>query len=241
MKCLIIAAGKGSRLANKGDCKPLVHLGGIPLIERVIFTMMEAGVTDFYVITGCNGNKIQETLTSFAKTHSITINFIYNHQWEKQNGISVYCAQQKLHEPFFLLMADHLFDPAVVKEFQKEGVNEGEVKLAVDKRINDNPLVDLDDVTKVLVEDGRILDIGKTIPRYNAFDTGIFLCTPALFDALAESFDDGDSSLSGGIRKMAGKQKARVFDIGNRSWIDIDDEAAFNKAQALFAPIREYK
>lgn len=34
MKCLIIAAGLGSRLINKGDSKPLVLLGGIPLIEH---------------------------------------------------------------------------------------------------------------------------------------------------------------------------------------------------------------
>ena len=35
MKCLIIAAGKGSRLYRKGNCKPLVSILGVPLIERV--------------------------------------------------------------------------------------------------------------------------------------------------------------------------------------------------------------
>jgi len=235
MTCLIIAAGKGSRLANRGDSKPLVELGGVPLIERVILTVMEAGVMDFHVITGYNGDKIRERLASFTQTHPVAINFIHNDQWEKPNGISVHCGHGKIHEPFLLLMSDHIFDPPIVKELLHEGIGEGEVKLAVDKRIKNNPLVDLDDVTKVQVENGRILDIGKTIPRYNAFDTGIFLCTPALFPALEESFADGDSSLSGGIRKMALKQKARVFDIGNRSWIDIDDEAAFNRAQKLFA------
>jgi choline kinase len=95
--------------------------------------------------------------------------------------------------------------------------------------------VDLDDVTRVWVEAGRILEIGKGLPRYNAFDTGIFLCSPGLFTALAESIAGGDSSLSGGIRKMARQQKALIFDIGDRSWIDIDDEAAFIKAQKLVA------
>ncbi len=235
MKCLIIAAGIGSRMAARSDSKPLLQLGGIPLIERVILTVMEAGVVDFHVVTGYNGDKIQERLTAFAQKHPAAIEFIHNDQWEKQNGISVLCAREKLREPFFLLMSDHLFDVVILKELQLEGVGEGEVKLAVDMRIKNNPLVDLDDVTKVLVENGRILDIGKTIPVYNAFDTGIFLGTPALFVALEESIADGDESLSGGIRKMASKQKARVFDIGNRSWIDIDDDAAFTKAQKLFA------
>ncbi len=234
MKCLIIAAGKGSRLANRGECKPLVRLAGIPLIEHVILTAMKAGVTDIFVITGYNGDKIQERLVSFTQKHPVTIDFIHNDQWEKQNGISVYCARGKIHQPFFLLMSDHLFDPHILKEMRLKGIGEGEVKLAVDRRIIDNPLVDLADVTKVLVEDDRILDIGKTITRYNAFDTGIFLCTPTLFNALEESIDQGDSSLSGGIRKMASKQKASVFDIGNRSWIDIDDEAAFTRAKTCF-------
>ena len=235
MKCLIIAAGKGSRLANKGDSKPLLPLDGIPLIERVILSVMAAGVKNFYVITGYNGDKIRERLSSFCQSHPVTIDFIHNEQWEKQNGISVYCAQPKLHEPFFLLMSDHLFDPTIIKELMAEGVGEGEVKLAVDKRITDNPLVDLDDVTRVWVEEDRILEIGKGLSRYNAFDTGIFLCSPALFTALAESIAHGDSSLSGGIRQLARQQKAMVFDIGDRSWIDIDDEAAFIKAQKLVA------
>lgn len=235
MKCLIIAAGLGSRLANKGDSKPLVQLGGIPLIERVIFTIMQAEVTDFYVVIGYNGDKIREHLTTFSRQHPVTINFIHNAQWEKPNGISVLCAREKLHEPFFLVMSDHLFDPTIVKDLRREGISEGEIKLAVDMRTGDNPLVDLEDVTKVLVEDGKIVNIGKTIPNYNAFDTGIFLCSPALFQALAESIAAGDASLSGGIRKMAGKQKARVFDIGNRTWLDIDDDAAFIKAETLFA------
>jgi len=234
MKCLIIAAGLGSRLASRGDSKPLVRLGGTPLIERVILTVMQAGVTDFYVVTGYNDAKIREHLTTFSRQHPVTIDFIHNEQWEKPNGISVLCAREKLRGPFFLVMSDHLFDPAIVKDLRREGIAEGEIKLGVDMRTVANPLVDLDDVTKVLVEDGKIKDIGKTIPTYNAFDTGIFLCDPALFQALAESIAGGNESLSGGVGKMADKKKARVFDIGNRTWLDIDDEAAFIKAETLF-------
>lgn len=235
MKCLIIAAGIGSRLAAKGDSKPLVQLGGIPLIERVILTFMEAGVSEFFIVIGYNGDKIKKRLTAFAEKHPVTIDFIQNDLWEKPNGISVLQGREHLHEPFFLSMSDHLFDADIIKNFQSEGIDHGEVKLGVDKRINNNPLIDLEDVTKVLEENGRIKDIGKTIPRYNAFDTGIFLCTPSLFRALEESITDGDSSLSGGIRKMAEKQKAHVFDIGDHSWIDVDDDAAFKKAEKIFS------
>ena len=41
MKCLIIAAGQGTRLKSKGEIKPLVPLLGVPLIERIIRSAIE--------------------------------------------------------------------------------------------------------------------------------------------------------------------------------------------------------
>ncbi|RKZ43891.1 MAG: hypothetical protein DRR16_11900 [Candidatus Parabeggiatoa sp. nov. 3] len=47
MKCLIIAAGQGTRLKSKGDIKPLVPLLGVPLIERIIRSAIEGGADEF--------------------------------------------------------------------------------------------------------------------------------------------------------------------------------------------------
>ncbi len=49
MKALIIAAGRGSRLAGltQDKPKPLIQLLGLSLIERVILTAKQAGVDDF--------------------------------------------------------------------------------------------------------------------------------------------------------------------------------------------------
>ena len=47
MKCLILAAGDGSRLVAKADSKPLLKVMGLPLIERTIATAHETGISDF--------------------------------------------------------------------------------------------------------------------------------------------------------------------------------------------------
>ena len=52
MKRLIIAAGKGGRLQQTGESKPLIPIFGVPLIERVVRSAQEAGADDFYVVTG---------------------------------------------------------------------------------------------------------------------------------------------------------------------------------------------
>ncbi len=128
-------------------------------------------------------------------------------------------------------MADHIFDEQILVKLRKETIGDGEVILAVDHNIKGNPNVDVDDATKVLVGDSRILDIGKNIERYNAYDTGVFLCSLGIFAALEKSINKGDSTLSGGIRAMAEEGKAKAFDIGGCWWIDVDDDEAFRKAE----------
>ncbi len=240
MKCLIIAAGRGSRLSSRGDSKPLIPLLGVSLIERVILTAQESGVADFYVVTGYNGEKVRDYLDRLSQGRNIHITHITNEEWEKGNGISVLKAKGLLHENFILLMTDHIFDGSILVNLNHEKLANGEVMLAVDYNLKIKELADGNDVTKALVKDNRISDIGKNIMSYNAYDTGIFLCSAALFSAIEESLHNGDSSLSGGIRVLARKGKAKAFDIKDHSWIDVDDEKTFKKAETrLLATLKK--
>ena len=130
-------------------------------------------------------------------------------------------------------MSDHIFDESILIKLKDQNIADDEIMLAVDYNIKDNKFVDVDDVTKVNVQNNNIDDIGKNISEYNAYDTGIFLCSPALFDAIEESSQKGDSSLSSGIRILANKEKAKTCDIGDSYWIDVDNEDMFKKAEKL--------
>ena len=232
MKCLIIAAGKGRRLSKLGRPKPLVSLFGLTLIERVILTARKSGIDDFYVVTGYKGEKIRGFLNKFSQKRGIKITHIINEEWERGNGLSVLKAKGLLNENFILLMGDHLFDEEILIKMKDLQIQDGEVILATDYNTSSNCLVDIKDVTKVLVRDGRIVDIGKDIKEYNAYDTGIFLCSPVIFDVIEEAIAySGESSLSASIRLLAKRGKVRPFDIKDAFWIDVDDEKAFKKAQ----------
>jgi len=233
MKCLIIAAGEGSRLSNRGDSKPLVPLLELPLIERVILNAKVAGIANFYIVTGYNGEKLRNHLDRFAQNRDLKITHLINHQWKKENGLSVLAAKKEINENFILLMSDHIFDKSILEDLMQEKVTDGEIILAVDYNLK-NKTVDVDDVTKVLVDNkGRIINIGKNIRKYNAYDTGIFLCSPAVFKTLEESSSRGETSLSAGIKILAKQKKSRVFDIKGKYWIDVDDENAFKKAENI--------
>ena len=239
MKCLIIAAGRGSRLQHKGDSKPLTPLLGISLIERVIRSATEAGAGEFYVVTGYHGDRVQAFLERLAGRLGVGITPIVNEAWEQGNGLSVLAAREHLKEPFLLLMADHLFDPSLTRKLVEVSLADDEIALGVDKDIH-NPCVDLEDVTRVETADGRIRDIGKGLTDYNGFDTGIFHCTPAIFDALARCIKEaGDTTLSAAVRMMAAEGRARAVEV-REFWIDVDDPAAFQRAEnVLLAHLRD--
>lgn len=114
MKALIIAAGRGRRLNIKEKPKPIVRLLGLPIILRVILTAKEAGIKQFIIVTGYQGEMIKEELGDGSK-YGIEIDYVENKQWERENGISVLTAKDFLKERFFLLMSDHIFDKNIIK------------------------------------------------------------------------------------------------------------------------------
>ena len=61
-KCVIIAAGRGKRLSERGPSKPLVRVLGMPLIERAIRTAARSGLTDFCVVIGYRAEEVRAFL-----------------------------------------------------------------------------------------------------------------------------------------------------------------------------------
>lgn len=238
MKCLIIAAGQGSRLRSLAEAKPLIPLKNTPLIERVIDSATEAGADDIYVVVGYKGDSVRAHLEKVSRTKGIPITTIENKDWALANGISVLKAKPYLNEPFLLMMADHIFDPEIARLLIRQSAQNKGISLAVDEDLK-NSFVDMDDVTRVLAEKNQIKQIGKGMESYNCFDTGIFLCNPELFTAIEHSAKDGDDSLSGGVRYLAKEGKARAVSINGLFWCDIDDPNNFKQAEEYLSSLVE--
>ncbi len=230
-KGLILAAGRGRRLAPDGCCKPLEPVLGRPLIEWAIGSARLAGVQEFYVVVGYRSRQVRRFLEALARKEKIVIRVVENERWREENGISVLKARSLLQEEFVLLMADHLVDCRIIARIRNKRLHNEDVIVAVDMQLN-NPMVDIDDATKVHIEDEKVRAINKKLSVFNGFDTGVFLCSPGIFDALWRSAEmHGDTTLSGGIRYLASRGRAGAMDIGHRFWIDVDDGEMVKKAE----------
>jgi choline kinase len=232
-ECLILAAGNGSRIASvaAGVPKPLVPLRGIPLLEHVMMSCQEAGITRFVIVVGYRADQIRRWFAE-RSFDNISVTLVENLEYHKANGVSALAAKDELRNPFLLLMSDHIFEPKTAKALLQQPLVDGEVILAVDHNVDG--VFDLDDATKVKCEADHIVDIGKDLARYDALDTGMFLCSPALLLRLESAKKDGDCSLSDGMRQLAREQKLKAFDIGDAHWQDVDSPEALAHAESVF-------
>ena len=232
-ECLILAAGNGSRImsASGGSPKPLVQLHGKSLLEHVIVDAREAGIDRFVIVVGYGADVMRRWLVD-RRLDGVSITLVENVHYHKDNGVSVLKARDELHNSFMLLMADHIFESRTARALLEQPLIPGEVILAVDPKIDE--VFDLDDATKVRREGDRIVDIGKELTTYDAFDTGMFLCSPALFDVLESAKTKGNCSLSDGMRILGRAGRLRAFDIGDAAWQDVDTPEALIHAESIY-------
>lgn len=230
MKALIIAAGNGTRMqpVTRGRHKSLMSLLGLMIIERIILATKAAGIFEFVIVTGYKGKELKESVGDGSR-FGVSITFIHNNNWEKANGISVYKARDYLKENFILLMSDHIFDWQTLLKLKRIKLKKDECALAIDKNLDS--VLDIDDTTKVLVKNNKIVSINKNLDAYNAYDTGMFLCSTYIFKVLKKTISDHKNSLTNGMKIIAKDGKLRAFNIKGKFWSDCDTYADIKFAE----------
>jgi choline kinase len=229
-QALVLAAGNGDRFRNvTRESKLLQPVVGRPLIVRTIETARDAGIEAFEIVLGYQADRVRAAIERQAPP-DVALHFTHNPDWHLENGVSVLAARSRLRSRFALLMGDHLFEARVLRQLLVARVAQRESLLAVDSQPTDPEIAA--EATKVRLRGSRIIAIGKALTEYDALDTGLFVCAPSLFDALASARAQGDTTLSGGIRILAARGLMRSFDIGNATWYDVDTIEDLHSAES---------
>lgn len=231
-RAIVLAAGTGSRLVNgEARPKPLKPVAGVPLLVRILRALQDEGIREAVIVIGHQGELLREALLA-EPSLELSLTFVQNDRYMLKNGVSLLAARAHVVEGTLLTMADHLYSPEIVRRLRAMDLPRGGSALAVDYDID--RCFDIDDATKVVVEQGRIADIGKEIPAYNAIDTGVFRIGPELVDELARLHEaNGDCSLSEGVRALSARGLFHACDAGDARWIDVDTPAALQQAEAM--------
>lgn len=235
-KAVILAAGNGDRFHNPThESKLLQPLLGRPILLRTLEAAFDAGIRTATVVVGYQAGRVRELVERGAPAR-MDVSFALNPEWRLENGVSALAARASVgQDRFALLMGDHVFEPPVLQRMLRREVAGDESLLAVDAR----PATpeQAEEATKVRREGSRIVAIGKDLTEYDALDTGVFVFSPVVFDALAYARAQADTTLSGGVRRLAAQGLMRAVEIGDATWCDIDTLSDLAAAEtALGAP-----
>jgi CDP-L-myo-inositol myo-inositolphosphotransferase len=191
---------------------------------------MDAGLCRFVVVLGHEKEQVRTHFERVAEARSCEISFVEASNWRLGNGASGLAAAETVGDSrFVLLMVDHLADPRLIGAVRSAVVQQGEICLGVDH--DRDQLSDPDDATKVQLDGNKVIRIGKHLDKWHAADTGVFLCTPALFEGLVAAASRGRHELSEGVAVLVERGAVRAVDVTGLAWLDVDTPEVWHEAR----------
>lgn len=223
-KAVLLAAGRGTRMRDLTTDvpKPMLLVGGRPILQHIIEGMRAAGITDVMLIVGWRAEVVRDF---FGDGSRFGVRIVYETQVVQDGtGRVVELAREFCGSDAFLLSyGDILIEPAnyatlasppadveaIVSVKRNEDVSKGGA-VFVNERFE---LVDLRE---------KPLPGEPTSPWYNA---GVYTFRPGIFEFTSqlERSPRGEYELTDAIRALAHSgKKVQAFELAG-SWADVRD------------------
>ena len=242
MKGVILAAGDGTRLAPLTcQCpKVLLKVGERAIIDFTLDAFASVGITDLAIVVGYRGDAVVEWVGD-GSDRGLRIHYLFNPDYKRGNALSLYATRTFVVDEVFLLsMADHMVSADLLSRLLAG--DELNNALAVDFA---PALRHIQEATKVLVSpEGLVMGIGKGLSQWNGVDAGVFLLTPAIFDAVGELIkeDKAEYELSQAIARLIERgDPLRACDVSGCFWHDIDTLEDLKLATQMVAGGRDWE
>ena len=166
MKAIILAAGKGERLMplTSDTPKSLLELeNGTTLLQSQLITINKTAIDKVVIVTGYLTEKIESKVQRYSKEYNIDIQIIYNPFFDISNNLlSLWQARHEMESDFIIINGDDIFNDSVLLGLLENDNNEL-ITMVIDRK----DTYDEDDM-KLIVENGRILEVSKKIPLNEA-------------------------------------------------------------------------
>ncbi len=111
-RAVLLAAGRGTRLGELTEKipKPMLDVGGKPIIVRILDGLLTAGIDDVTIITGHAGDVLEYELGNGGDS-GLTIRYARQHQIDGTARALALAREHLGNEPFFFAWGDVLVQP----------------------------------------------------------------------------------------------------------------------------------
>ncbi len=212
---VIMAGGKGTRLYpyTKILPKPLIPIGDIPIMERIIDKFRDVGVTDFYATVNYRKNMIKSYFTDTAKDYEIQ--YVEENQPLGTAG-SLRLIEEDFEQPFIVTNCDILIhaDYEDVYRYHRESGNELTIVSALKNIVVPYGVIHSS-------ENGAVQSMEEK-PKLSYFvNTGMYILNPELKKEIPENTFYHMTDLTDKLLKE--NRKVGMYPISEDSFLDMGE------------------
>jgi choline kinase len=235
VRVIVPAAGRGARLRPYTDDlpKPLVPVAGVPMLERSLGLLADAGAAEVVVVTGYLGDRLREGLEALGRRPPLR--FVHNPDHDRVNSIvSLHLTRACWAQPFCVIDADVLYTPELLATLLAH---------PGDALVLDGSRAPAEMDMRVECRHGAVWHLGKDLPAERAAGEffGLSTWTPAGAAALDAAIEarlragDTDVWYELAIGDAAKRHRLEAMFTDSSQWVEVDGAGDLAAAETFVA------
>lgn len=218
---IIMAGGRGTRLYPYTNIlpKPLMPIGSVTILERVIDSFQKNGCRQFWLILNYKKNLIKAYLDETQKTYQVQ--YVEEKDfWGTCGGIRL--VQGKIKDTFFVSNCDVLLDIDYADLLRHHQMNQNEITVVTSLKHIQIPYGVIE-----LEKGGEIRNLSEK-PSFNYnMNTGIYVMEPSVIDDIPSNQIFHMTDLMN--RLLEKKRKVGAYPIMEKCWQDMGEPGEMRK------------
>jgi histidinol-phosphate phosphatase family protein len=180
MKLVILTGGRGTRLGMKNIPKPMVRIGGKPILEHQIDLARRYGIMDIYLLSGHLGEVIADYFGDGSK-FGVKLTHVIEKRLLGTAG-AIAQLEGRLAERFMVFYGDLFLDMDLrsLIDFDARGDSLATIVVHPNDHPHDSDLVEIDDENRVVAFHSK--DRRKDGFYPNLLNAAIYILSPEIFE-----------------------------------------------------------
>lgn len=222
---VIMAGGEGVRLkpVTNNTPKPMLEVGGVPLLERQILSLSQIGIKNIYISVNYLSDKIEEYFEDGSR-HNVKISYLKESSKMGTAG-SISLIPENPKSPFLVLNGDIFTNSNFGALLEFHNNNKADITVATTNYVIDIPYGVID------IKNEEVIGILEKPSQVYLCNAGIYCISPEIFNFFSDFKIQNMPDLITLILKKG--LKVSAFPI-HEYWIDIGTPEDLKKAREFY-------